>query len=220
MNARILVFARAPVAGRAKTRLIPALGAAGAARLQATLLEDALGRARAAGPAALELWGTGEDPEGALSAAAARHGAVLREQCPGDLGVRMHAALSRATADGTPALIAGTDAPGLTTADIAQAGQALVDHDAVLAPALDGGYVLLGLWRAPGTLFTGIEWGTQRVLQATRARLDELAWRVHELPFQWDVDRPEDLARIQALGGHWPGAIDRVKNGSAPCRHG
>ncbi len=208
MNARILVFAKAPVAGRAKTRLIPALGAEGAARLQAALLEDALQRARAAEPAGLELWGTGDDPEGWLPALAARYGASLHEQCDGDLGARMLNALARATADGAPALIIGTDAPGLSAAGIAKAGESLARHDAVIVPALDGGYVLLGLRHAPEALFTDIDWGTDRVLAATRARLRALAWRVDERPAAWDVDRPEDLERVRGLGGHWPAYLD------------
>ncbi len=208
MNARILVFAKAPVAGRAKTRLIPVLGPEGAARLQAALLEDALRRARAAGPAELQLWGTGDDPEGQLPAAAARYGARLHEQCAGDLGVRMQDALARATADGAPALILGTDAPCLTPASIEQAGDSLTRHDAVLVPALDGGYVLLGLRRAPASLFTGIDWGTDRVLAATRARLRALDWQVDERAAAWDVDRPEDLERVRALGGCWSAYLD------------
>lgn len=208
MNARILVFAKAPVAGRAKTRLIPALGAEGAARLQGALLEDALQRARAAGPAGLELWGTGDDPQGWLPALAARYGASLHEQCDGDLGARMQDALARASADGAPALIIGTDAPGLTAAGIAQAGDSLARHDAVIVPALDGGYVLLGLRQAPDVLFSDIEWGTDRVLAATRERLRALAWRVDERPAAWDVDRPEDLERVRALGGNWPAWLD------------
>ncbi len=209
MNARILVFARAPVAGLAKTRLIPALGPEGAARLQAALLEDALRRARAAGPGALELWGTGDDPQGWLPAAAARYGASLHEQCDGDLGARMQAALARATGSGAPALIMGTDAPGLSPASIERAGDSLARHDAVLVPALDGGYVLLGVRQAPPSLFTGIDWGTDRVLEATRARMRALAWHVDERPAGWDVDRPEDLERLRALGGHWPAYLDR-----------
>lgn len=208
MNARILVFARAPLAGRAKTRLIPALGPEGAARLQAALLEDAVRRARAARPAELQLWGTGEDPGGCLTAVAARYGARLHEQSDGDLGARMRDALARATADGVPAVIIGTDAPGLTPAGIERAGDSLARNDAALVPALDGGYVLLGLRQAPASLFTGIDWGTDRVLAATRARLRALAWRVDERPAAWDVDRPEDLERVRALGGDWPAYLD------------
>lgn len=208
MNARILVFSRAPVAGRSKTRLIPALGAKGAARLQAALLEDSLRRARAAGPRELQLWGTGDDPAGCLPAAAARYGASLHEQCDGDLGARMQHALASATADGAPALIIGTDAPGLPAAGIEQADASLARHDAVLVPALDGGYVLLGVRTAPASLFAHIDWGTERVLAATRARLRALAWCVDERPPAWDVDRPEDLQRVRALGGHWPAYLD------------
>lgn len=208
MNARILVFAKAPVAGQAKTRLIPALGAEGAAHLQAALLEDALQRARAAGPAGLELWRTGDDPEGWLPAIAARYGASLHDQCDGDLGARMRYALGWATADGAPALIIGTDAPGLTAARIARAGESLARHDAVIVPALDGGYVLLGLRQAPDALFTDIDWGTDRVLGATRTRLRALGWRVDERTAAWDVDLPEDLERVRALGGHWPAYLD------------
>ena len=208
MNARILVFAKAPVAGRAKTRLIPALGAEGAARLQAALLEDALQRARASGPIGLELWGTGEDPQGWLPQAAARHGALLQEQCDGDLGARTQGALAWATADGTPALIMGTDAPGLSAASIVQAGASLARHDAVLVPALDGGYVLFGMHTAPAALFNDIDWGTDRVLAATRERLRALDWRVDERPPTWDVDRPQDLEQVRALGGHWPATVD------------
>jgi rSAM/selenodomain-associated transferase 1 len=210
MSARIVVFAKAPVAGRTKTRLIPALGPAGAARLQAELIEDALRRARAAGPATLELWGTGEDPEAYLPAAAARHAASLHEQPEGDLGVRMRYALARATANGAPALIMGTDAPGLTAAEIAHAVESLASHDAVLVPAIDGGYILLGVRSAPRSLFTDIDWGTERVLAATRARLRALGWHVDERPAGWDVDRPEDLERVRALGGPWPAHLDTV----------
>ncbi len=219
MNARVLVFAKAPVAGRAKTRLIPALGAAGAARLQSALLEDALRRARAAGPAGLELWGTGDDPEGALAAAARRHGAELLEQGDGDLGERMHAALGRATARGIPALILGTDAPGLDARAIRAADALLAERDAVIGPASDGGYVLLGVHRCPWRLFDGIAWGGARVLGATRARMRELGWRHGELDPGWDIDRPEDLERLAALGPGWA-ALARCADGTAPVPPG
>lgn len=209
MRARILVFGKAPVAGRAKTRLIPALGAEGAARLQAALLDDALRRARAARPRSLELWGTGADPDALLAGAARRHGAELREQCAGDLGERMGAALAAATADGSPAVILGTDAPGLSPDDLREADRLLQDRDAVLGPADDGGYVLLGVHRAPPRLFRGIEWGSARVLGATRERMRALGWRHAELRKGWDVDRPEDLERLAALGGDWPAVLRR-----------
>lgn len=209
MRARLLVFAKAPVAGRAKTRLIPALGAEGAARLQAALIEDALQRARAAAPASLELWGAGPDPGGVLARAARRHGARLHEQCAGDLGRRMRAALSAATADRVPAVIIGSDAPGLSSARIGEADRLLAAHDAVIGPAHDGGYVLLGLHGCPRELFEGVTWGSDRVLAETRERIRALGWCHAELEPGWDVDRPEDLERVVALGGEWPRVLGR-----------
>lgn len=203
MQARLLVFARAPVSGEVKTRLHPALGADGAAGLYAELLAHALEQAAASAPARLELWYAGDDREGDLADLAARHGARLRPQPAGDLGERMRAALADATADGTPAMILGTDCPGLGAGSLRAAADALASHDAVLGPATDGGYVLLGLHRAPAALFAGIDWGTERVLPATRTRLEALGWRWSELPERTDVDRPEDLHALASLGSHW-----------------
>lgn len=203
MNAALLVFAKAPVAGQAKTRLAPALGLDGAARLQGALIEDALTRARDARPPVLQLWGAGADPDGALAAAAQRHGASLHAQCDGDLGRRMAAALAHASAAGRPAIVIGSDAPGLSPAQIKEADHQLGYNDAVIVPAHDGGYVLLGLHRCDASLFTGVEWGSERVLAQTRERLRALGWRHAELAPTWDVDRPEDLERLAALGEEW-----------------
>lgn len=203
MNATLLVFAKAPVAGRAKTRLIPALGLDGAAALQAALVDDTLARARAAAPRALQLWGSAETEDPALADAARRHGASLFAQPAGDLGARMRAALARATADGPPAIVIGTDAPALDADAIASAGALLAGHDAVLGPADDGGYVLLGLHRAEAALFEGIDWGGGGVLAQTRSRLQRLGWHWAELRSRWDLDRPEDLGRLRQLGPQW-----------------
>lgn len=203
MDARLLVFARAPVAGEAKTRLAPALGSEGAARLYVQLLAHALEQAAASRPRDLELWFAGEDRGGRLAGLAQRHGARLRPQAGHDLGARMQHALAHATADGAPAVVMGTDCPGLDAPALASAAAALARHDAVVGPAADGGYVLLGVHRAPAALFAGVEWGTGRVLDATRARLAALGWRWHELAERPDVDRPEDLAGLAALGPRW-----------------
>lgn len=201
--ARLLVFARAPLPGATKTRLIPALGPSGAARLQAALLRHALAQAAAAQALELQLWGTGDDPEGVLAAMAAETGASLHEQPRGDLGERMAYALERATADGTPALVVGADCPWLTADVLREAAAMLASADAVLGPAFDGGYVLLGVHRVLRSLFADIEWGSDRVLRATRNRMAEANWYWRELPARPDVDRPEDLAALAALGPDW-----------------
>ena len=196
---RILVLARAPVPGAVKTRLVPALGAAGAAALHARLLERTLATARAVPGAAVELWCT-PDLEHPAFAAAAAHGATLRLQPAGDLGARMHHALASALAAGGTPLLVGCDCPALTVEDFLQAAAALADHDVVLAPAEDGGYALIGARRVTPLLFEGVEWGGARVLRQTRARLVALGWRWHELRTLWDVDRPDDLARLAEVG--------------------
>jgi uncharacterized protein len=126
-----------------------------------------------------------------------RHRVALVAQPPGDLGARMDAALRAALERGERALLVGTDCPALDLAHLARAADALAHCDAVVGPAEDGGYVLIGLAR-PLDLFTAIEWGTPTVLAATRARLAATGARWHELPTLWDVDGPADLARWQA----------------------
>jgi uncharacterized protein len=143
----LIVFAKAPVAGRAKTRLIPALGAEGAAALAARLLDHAMQQAAEAGLGAIELCVAPDATHLLLQAAAARHGAVLSVQGEGDLGARMQRALSRRLAGHERVLLIGTDAPSLDAGVLRAAAQALAAHDAVFVPALDGGYALVGLAR-------------------------------------------------------------------------
>jgi glycosyltransferase A (GT-A) superfamily protein (DUF2064 family) len=107
----------------------------------------------------------------------------------------MHTAFRLHCAQG-PLLLIGTDCPVLQPVHLRQAAVALLDSaDAVLQPAEDGGYVLVGLRRPQPALFLGMTWSTDRVLADTRARAREAGLRVHELDTLWDVDRPEDLAR-------------------------
>lgn len=199
----ILVFARAPVPGRAKTRLIPALGADGAASLHRALVRHALAVAAAAAPDCLELWGTGDDPDDELASLASAAGAELHWQPDGDLGDRMKAALDDAITRQGAALVTGSDCPWLDAAALREAGEALARHDAVLGPADDGGYVLFGMRRVEDVLFDDMPWGTERVLEQTRGRLRSLGWDWFELASRSDVDRPEDLPRLRALGAPW-----------------
>jgi rSAM/selenodomain-associated transferase 1 len=199
----ILVFARAPVPGRTKTRLVPALGAEGAARLHRALVRHALQAGAAAAPGGLELWGTGDDPDDELATLAGAVGADLHWQPDGDLGLRMKTALADAIARQGAAIVMGSDCPWLDADGLREAGDALARHDAVLGPADDGGYVLFGMRRVEDVLFDDMPWGTQRVLGQTRERLRSLEWDWHELASRSDVDRPEDLPRLRALGAPW-----------------
>lgn len=200
----LIVFAKAPVAGQAKTRLIPALGAEGAAALAARLLRHTLAQGAAAGFGTLELCAAPDASHPALVAAAQAQGAALTVQGDGDLGARMHRALSRRLATHARVLLIGTDAPSLGAAVLRQACAALATHDAVFVPALDGGYALVGLSKpAPARLFDSIAWSTAQVMATTRQRLAELGLRTALLAPLPDIDEPADLAHLPR---HWPEA--------------
>ncbi len=193
----IAVLAKAPVAGFAKTRLIPVLGTVRAARLQALLTERAVETARASGVGPVTVWTTPDETHPAFQALRTR-GVALARQPDGDLGARMLAALK--AADG-PALVIGTDCPAMMPAHLRMAAEALRSGaDAVVLPAEDGGYVLIGLRKPLPALFAGMEWGTGEVMAETqrRMRYHRLAWQ--EPVVLWDVDVPEDLPRLRGFG--------------------
>jgi uncharacterized protein len=202
----VAVLARAPVAAQTKTRLIPALGADGAAALQERLIEQAIETACAAAVGPLTLWVTAA-PHPCFTALASRHRIALAVQPEGDLGVRMLAACQSA---GGSAIVIGTDCPVLTPKHLREAAQVLREGtDVVVIPAEDGGYVLIGSRTPRPGLFADMPWSSDTVMAETRRRLtrEGLAWR--EPVMLWDVDRPEDLVRLRAAGlGH---LLDGVK---------
>lgn len=197
----VLVFAKAPVAGAAKTRLIPLLGAAGAATLHSRLITRALATTRAAAPDALALWCAPDAAHPFMQSAAQQYGADLQVQHGTDLGARMAHAFTATLKQATHAICIGADCPALTARHLQQAAAALRNgDDAVFVPAEDGGYALIGLSRVAHELFAGITWGTNTVMPETRARLRENGLRWSELETLWDVDRPQDYHRLQQSG--------------------
>jgi hypothetical protein len=191
---RIVIFAKQPVAGRVKTRLIPELGADGAAVLAQKMLERTLDEALATGLAA-ELCG---EPD-AAEWHAPRAGLRLAAQGDGNLGERLARAAERVLADDTILLI-GTDCPELDRVRLRAAEEALDDHDAILHPAHDGGYALLGLRRFDRSVFEGIDWSTSAVASQTIARIEALGWSLHLAETLRDVDEPADLAHFRHPG--------------------
>ncbi len=171
---RIVIFAKAPAAGLAKTRLIPALGAQGAARLAAALLSHAVEQALVSGVGPVELCVTPAPHDPLWSGLAPQATLNWSAQGDGDLGARMARAAQRALSAGEPVLLMGTDCPELTAGRIREAAASLIAADATLVPAFDGGYVLLGLNRFDASLFAGIAWSTATVAQVTRARVEQL----------------------------------------------
>lgn len=196
----VIVMAKAPVAGLAKTRLIPALGAEGAAALAARMLAHAVGQALAAGLGPVMLCGAPDVSHPAFAALAPDPRVTLHAQGDGDLGARMQRAFERALAAHARAVLIGTDAPALDAAVLRAAAAELATHDAVLAPAHDGGYALIGLQRPEPRLFEAMPWSTAEVMATTRERLRERGLRWHELPALHDIDEPADLVHLGPRG--------------------
>lgn len=197
MRRRLLVFAKAPEPGHVKTRLIPALGPGGAAELHAALVRRTLEVALRARAAPVELWCAPDVEHPFFQAMRRQYGVTLRPQPDGDLGARMGGAFLRTLTRTEAGVLIGTDCPGLRAGDLRTAFARLgAGVEAVLGPAADGGYWLIGLRRPLGPLFRDIPWGTARVLSATRAVLGRHGLSAHELPTRADVDRPEDLAAL------------------------
>ena len=195
-NELLIVFARYPVAGQSKTRLIPVLGPESAAELQREMAQWAVGRARELAqrdPVRLEVrfaGGSAEQMRDWLGP-----DADYRPQCEGDLGARMAGAFAEAfSRDVQRVVLVGTDCPGFTADLLAEAFDTLRRADAVLGPAADGGYYLIGLRQLAPELFEGIPWGGADVLERTLAHARARQLSVCLLQTLRDVDRPEDLA--------------------------
>ncbi len=165
--------------GHAKTRLIAALGAEGAAALAERLMRAAVAHALAAGVGPVELCVTPDRTHPAFAAAAEGGRVALTDQGDGDLGERMARALDRVLATHEHALLIGTDAPLLDAAYLRAAAAALDEADAVFGPAADGGYTLVGLRHPAPGLFAGMRWSHDQVMAQTRDRLARLGPAPH-----------------------------------------
>ena len=196
MRLRLVIFTRFPEPHKTKTRLIPALGPEGAADIQREMTIYTLSRVRelaARHPVSAEVRFEGGDAE--KMAACFGNDLSYRPQGPGDLGHRIVAAFAEAFGKGAErTVIIGTDCPEITPKLIRESFDRLAACDVVLGPASDGGYYLVGLRRPAAELFTGIPWGSERVLEETLQRAGELSMKVSSLETLSDVDRPEDLA--------------------------
>jgi rSAM/selenodomain-associated transferase 2/rSAM/selenodomain-associated transferase 1 len=198
---RLILFTRYPEPGKAKTRLIPALGATGAAELHRQMAEHTVSQARSLRsqhPVSVEVQfasGTVERMQTWLG-----EDLAYQLQAPGDLGDRLAHAFQSAFAVGMESVIViGTDCPELDAAILAQAFAALQSHDLVLGGAIDGGYYLIGLRRLVPALFQGIAWSTAAVFQQTMTIAAQAGLTIATLPVLADVDYPEDLAVWQRV---------------------
>jgi rSAM/selenodomain-associated transferase 1 len=195
---QLAIFAKAPIAGYAKTRLIPSLGAEGAALLQAYLFQRTMQTALASPLRPITLWCAPDCDHPIFQSAAEQYGFTTHVQAGDDLGERMFGAFERLTRR-SPALLIGTDCPILSADHLMQCAAALVGGtDASFIPAEDGGYVLIGLRKPVWRLFEGMPWGTGDVMRLTRVRLRAEHLSAFEADQLWDVDTPADYYRAKS----------------------
>ncbi len=196
---RIVIFAKAPLPGLAKTRLIPALGEQGAAMLAQKMLRHVVVEALTAQVGAVELCVTPSHEAPQWQPFLERSWCVdWQSQGEGSLGDRLARASQRSIEAGCSILLIGTDCPTLTAVGLREAAQQLQESHAVITPSTDGGYVLLGLQQYHPSIFHDIAWSTETVAFETLRRIDLLGWSVTRLPSLRDIDEPSDLPYLPA----------------------
>lgn len=195
-QARIIIIAKEPRPGHVKTRLIPALGETGAARLADQMLRHTLRQALDAGLGPVELCVSPDPSADYWQQLEGSDRTTISPQTKGNLGQRMAATAKAALHHGLPVILIGTDCPDLSASTLRQMADRLQHHDACLCPVADGGYALLGLRRFHPSLFEDIPWSTGAVARITRQRLTTLAWRFTESETLNDIDEPEDLEKL------------------------
>ncbi len=198
-SARIIIFAKAPQPGFAKTRLIPALGAEGAAKLAQQMLFNTLFEALAADIGTVELCITPKIDDIAWQGISLPLGIEITDQGEGDLGARLARAAECAIENAGSVLLIGTDCVEMSAALLREAAQSLHEHDAVIHCTADGGYALLGLKRYSAVLFSDMPWSTDAVASTTIARIRQLGWSLHVGQLLHDVDTPQDLKYVPTI---------------------
>jgi uncharacterized protein len=205
----ILVFAKAPVPGFAKTRLIPELGPQGAAELANKLLSHTLKNAVAADIGRVTLCATPNASDAAWLNLSAPKSIHWVNQGDGDLGKRLARVAQEYLVKGEAVILIGTDCPEITADKLRYAVTSLATQDAFIIPATDGGYTLLGLNKFDASLFSDIHWSTDSVFAETIQRIKKLQWSFEvDLPLH-DIDEPEDL---QWIPSHW--ALSEISVGN------
>ena len=195
MTETLIIFTRYPKPGKTKTRMIPALGEEGAAKLQRKLTEHTLKQAkklRSMRSVSLEFHYAGGNQQ--LMKEWLGNTLTYYPQQEGDLGQRMQSAFAQAFAAGNNRVVTiGIDCPDIDEILLTQAFDLLTKKELVLGPAEDGGYYLIGLSRLIAELFADISWGSDRVLTQTKDIANKLGLSVDYLTTLNDIDRPEDL---------------------------
>lgn len=201
-EARLCIFARAPVLGQVKRRLAKYLGAEAALAAHVQLTEETLARLRVVPGARTELWLSGPTDGAMVQSWLQRYGVSLHRQSGSDLGARMYDAVARALAAKVPGVVVGTDLPDIDADYVRLALEHLRRVDVVFGPAEDGGYGLIGA--SPGSepglaaVFQNVPWGTDRVLDVSLQQCRRAGLKATLLPMIWDVDTAADWQRYLA----------------------
>ena len=193
----MILFAKAPIAGAVKTRMCPPLTAGEAAELHCRLIRHTLNTASRAALGPIELHGTAALAHPFFRQCSDEFDIELKLQVDGDLGVKMKIALTNALSQSQHVLLIGTDCPSITADYLREAAASLATNSPIVfGPAEDGGYGLIGVRGTTPDVFADVPWGSNAVMKSTRNILTSkgLAWR--ELAPIWDVDRPDDFARL------------------------
>lgn len=191
----IIIFAKFPAPGMAKTRLQPAIGLDGASLMAKQLLLHSVEQALATG-FSVELCVSPAPNDPCWQTLNLSKSLQWSSQANDDLGLRMLAASQQALSKFEQLVLIGTDCPSLTPLRIQEAVQQLKQSDTVMIPASDGGYVLLGFKQAQASLFSNIEWSTASVAAVTRQRIAALGWTLALLEPLHDIDEPADLKHL------------------------
>ena len=198
-DAIVLVFSKAPVAGEVNTRLTPFISHDEAADLQRELVHNRLEMLEASSLCRYQLWCAPDTQHPFFKDCADIYGIDLKTQTGIDLGERMLNASRTMLESYSKVIIIGTDAPALGVDQLEQAISELDHHDAVLVPAEDGGYVLLGARVQHDEMLKGVPWGTEKVLASTLDNMARLNIDCALVGKSWDVHRPEDFERYRRL---------------------
>lgn len=199
-DAVILVFAKAPIAGEVNTRLIPDIGIDAATQLQVELINSRLESLQNNKLCKVELWCSPDSDHAFFQKCQKKYGVTLFTQQGDDLGIRMSLAIKKSLQRFKRVVLIGTDAPSLTLVQIDIAIQKLgEDNDIIIAPAEDGGYVLIGMSQYSDAIFHSVPWGTDKVLSCTRENIKNNNLLGDELDLCWDIDRIEDYLRYKKM---------------------
>ena len=193
----LIIFSKAPVAGRVNTRLIPYIGVERATTLQHELVLHRMQQFSHRIDYDVELWCAPDTHDELFQYCHKEYSVNLQIQTGSDLGERMFNAFVSGLSRYKKVVLVGTDAPAVNNDDVHQALQSLDNNDVIIKPAEDGGYVLIAMNQAYEVVFDEVNWGSGEVLSQTRDNISQLGISYHELATGWDIDRPEDLARYE-----------------------